>query len=519
MGLLSWFRKPQTAKPKRSGEKAFAAGWNSGFEAAKANRLTDDWQPGSLSPSSIHRMDGRLLRERARDLVINNPLAASAVAAYISNVVECGITPKLKSDDADERMAWSQSWNQWASKEADCTGMLHFYELQSLFLEEVIVAGGCLVRFVVVPRGEMRGRRNRAAIELIPEERFADDTDTFVMWKNQRKSENPISRGVEIDMATGRPVAFWVHPTHPNSTEPGFVGDPIKIPADQAHYAFFKKRIGQYRGWTLLHAAIMHLWKLGYYTDNELMASAIKSCFSAIITTEDNPDFDGLNDGDPDDTTVDAYNNKLEKLQPGIVARLRPGENVQGVGPNTPGGDATPWLMMILRSIASGSDLSYEELARDYSKGSFSSVRAAMNADRKRFRRMQRFVINHFCQPALEHWSRWAAISGQPGFPTVEEFASSGDEYMAVQWRAPGWASVNPREDAEAVAIRLANHTITRERVLAEEGEDFEDTAMQSAREADRLEDLGLSAQVSATLPSSAKQQNTQSAEDMDGNE
>lgn len=492
MGVLSRiFGGRSKPKAQANSSRLWASGYTSGFEAAKSNRLTEDWNPGTLSPAAIHRMDGRVLRERARDLALNNPLAKSGVDAYIANVIECGITPKPRFEDRGTRQQWLDAWNYWAAHEADATGIQHFYELQALFLAEVIVGGGCLVHKTVLSTEQARGRRSRAAITLIPEERFADDKDTFVTWRNRKKSENPISRGIEVDAATGRPLAYWIYPTDPNADQVIVGLDPVRIPADQCHYAFFRNRIGQLRGYTLLHAAIMWLWKLGYYTDNELMASAIKSCFSAVIKTEDGGD-DGLSDDDPDSSDVDAYGNRLEKLQPGIVSRLKPGEDIVGVGPNTPAGDSTPWLMMIQRSIAAGIDLSYEELCRDYSKGSFSSVRAACNADRKRFRKIQRFVIQHFCQPVYRHWVTWEVMAGRDGFPTRQEFTSDPEAFLRVEWRAPGWISVNPLEDAKAQDIRLNNATLTREKILADEGEDVEEVLDQVAREQDSIEQLGI---------------------------
>jgi hypothetical protein len=47
----------------------------------------------------------------------------------------------------------------------------------------------------------------------------------------------------------------------------------------------------------MLKAVIRWLWSLGYYFDNELMASAIKSCFAAAISTDaEDGDFTGLDD-------------------------------------------------------------------------------------------------------------------------------------------------------------------------------------------------------------------------------
>lgn len=471
-----------------------------GFEGARRDRLTDEWNPRSLAPSTIHRNDAAFMRARARDLVLNNPLAKSAVDSYIANVIECGITPKPLREDTDERKAWTEAWNRWGGEfgasigtsDCDITGQQHIYELMALWLEEVLVGGGCLINYVVLPRAKARDRSIPLTIELIPEERFVDDRDDFATWMNNRKSSGDVSRGVEMDPATGRPVRYWLYPAHPNEVLGGGQLDPIPIEARNAHYGFFRRRVGQNRGYTLLHAAIMWLWKLGYYTDNELMASAIRSCYAVVI--QQSPDefgeLDGLNDGDPE--LVDQDGNKLDKIQPGIVSRLTAPGKIVGVGPNTPLNDQSDWLLFIERTIAIASNLSYEELVRDFSKGTFSSTRAASNGDRKRFKPMQKFVVNHFCRPTYSRFVQWAAWSGLDRFPTLEQFAANPQEYINVRWRTPGWQSVNPWDDIRAAVLKVNEGLGTREDFIGNEGGDWEDVFEQIAKEQERKDELQL---------------------------
>ncbi len=523
LGELS--RREQRGAPqslRRSTVGAFASPFNGGFAGGKRDRLTDDWDPGALSPNTIHRAGGALLRDRARDLVLNNPLAESGVDAYIANVIECGITPKPLFPDADRRRLWLNAWNAWGgmtaagSRESDLTGQQTTYELLALWLEEIITAGGCLLRFVELPRAK---RRLPLALELIPEERFADELDTPFATTN-RKTANAVRRGVEVDTATGRPVAYWIRPYLPNDPSWDFSWEPIRVPAEQCEYAFFRRRIGQNRGHSLLCSAIMWLWKLGYYTDNELMNSAVKSCFSAMVTQGDDSDeFPTLSDDDPDGPLTDAVGNLMEKLQPGVIFRGRKGEKIEGVGPNTPGGDATPWIMLIERSIGMGMGLSYEELCRDYSQGSFSSTRASANSDRKRFRRMQRFTVNHFCNPVYRRFAAAAARAGLDGFPRPSEFLPEIDDWLAVAWQPPGWASVNPLDDAQAATVEITHGLATRAQYIANKGGDWEEVYEQLDREQARQEELGLvfagdvpATAAPGTSPGSQRQNEKQSA-------
>lgn len=481
-----------TGRPERKAnrqEQFFGAR----FDGARRDRITEDWIPGNVSPYSLHRLDAAMLRNRARDLVLNNPHAASAINAYVANVIECGIAPKPQIEDRDTRMAWQDAWEHWAANEADVTETDHFYQLQSLWLEEVLVGGGCLVHYRVLPH---TGRRRiQAALDLIPEERFIDDQDSWARWHSRQKSANPVSRGIELDPATGRRVAYLIRQQDPNASQVGVFGEPIRIPADQARYSSFtRRRAGQVRGYTALHPVIIWLWKLGYYTDNELLASAIKSCFSVVVKQQGYEDVAGFMDSEPGNVSsdTDLYGNELERIQPGVVARLQPGEDVAGVGPNVPGSDSVSWLLMIQRAIAIGAGLSYEELSRDYSQGNFSSTRAAANSDRKRFRTLQQFVIRELCRPTYQHFARWAAMAGIDGFPTVTEFAANADEWLRCKWQAPGWQSVNPREDANAAAMRLQNGSTTLEEIAGADGRDWEERLEQRARELDKANELGI---------------------------
>jgi lambda family phage portal protein len=514
-GWLSWLMPRSAPKERtpRSRTHGFLAGYSDGIQAAKRDRLTEDWQPQSLSPTSLHRADSNLLLRRARDLVENNPYAKSAVEAYVANVVGCGITPKPLLPDADQRRMWVDAWNWWGGEhqnEADLTGQQHFYELMALWLTEVIVGGGCLVRYVHLDPDQFRNQRVKLSLELIPEERFADEKDDptgFFGSLNRKKSGNVIRRGVEFDPATGRPLAYWIRPAHPSDA--GMAWEPVRVSAEDCVYSFFRTRVGQPRGFTTLKAVIRWLWSLGYYFDNELMASAIKSCFAALIKTDvEDADFMGLDDDDPCVVT-DMNGNPLEKLEPGIIGRMRGKDaDVKGIGPNTPTSEQEAWILLIERSIAVGTGLSYEGLTRDYSRGSFSSMRAGLNEDRKRYRPMQCFVVNHFCRPTYVRFVQAATQAGLVGFPRPSELTANFDEWMRVKWRKPGWQSVNPFDDARAAVLEINEGLGTREDYIAEtKGGDWEEVDEQNEREAESERRRGLNYGPPAQMDTGPSQQ------------
>jgi len=483
---------------------AYMAASSGGFQGGKLDRITEEWNPGTIGPNRAFQMDGKRLRERARDLVLNNPKARAAVDAYVANVLECGITPKPRFDDEERRKLWTSHWDRWggmsahATREADVTGKQTLYELNALWLREIIIGGGCLAHYVERP---LRGRTLPTAIELIPEERFAEE----VQWSGPNtKTANPVINGVEIEESTGRDVAYWVWSVQPNDLQFAFEREPLRLPAEECEYSYFRTQIGQYRGYSMFHAAIVWLWALGYYTDNELKNSDVKSSWAYMILTDldaSGGDWADLMDSSPESGTVDYYGNTVEKLEPQSIWRGQPGDKIQAVGPNVPGSDSLPWIELIDRSIAIGMNLSYEELCRDYSKGSFSSVRASANADRKRYRPMQKFNVNHFSNPTYRRFGAAAARVGLEGFPRPAEYMADLDHWLAVDWRPPGWESVNPKDDAAAEDLKLKNGTTTRSIVIGKTGGDWEEVDEQRQREMESEERRGLPSSTAAAVP------------------
>src|SRR4051812_2474384 len=67
-----------------------------GYDGASRGRLKDSWRTPSTSADTEVAMSARLLRDRMRDLVRNNPYAANAVSVLVSHAIGDGIVPRSK---------------------------------------------------------------------------------------------------------------------------------------------------------------------------------------------------------------------------------------------------------------------------------------------------------------------------------------------------------------------------------------------------------------------------------------
>ena len=69
-----------------------------GYDGAKTGRRTDGWITVGNDANAEIAMASTRLRNRARDLVRNNPFAAKSVITYASSMVGSGIRPRPKAD-------------------------------------------------------------------------------------------------------------------------------------------------------------------------------------------------------------------------------------------------------------------------------------------------------------------------------------------------------------------------------------------------------------------------------------
>lgn len=486
--LVGWFN-PQAAAKRVNARNVYTQLLKRGYDAAKLDRSTVAWNTSNSSPDLELSLAAATIRSRARDLVRNNAYARGILRARVRNVIGCGIIPQARiSDPQGEPLEQINQqiedlFERW-SKVADATGRLTFYEIQRLAYQEVDEAGECLIHFTTL--SDDRGRPVSLALELIDADRLADEW----MGPRVRPGENEVRRGVEVD-PLGRPVAYWIYPHHPSDVT-GAYSMPVRMPANEFIHLYRCERIGQTRGVSLFAPVVTWLKHLGYYVENELQASAVASCFSVVVKT-----LGGGSDGallaSSDTSNTDTDGNRFEYLQPGMVSRLMPGEEIETVNPGRPNASADAWINLILRSIAVGAGLSYERLARDYTQTNYSSARASDLEDRKEFRTDQDWIRSHLCEPVWQRFIESAVLEGKLPI-TSEQLIEDYDGWTSHTWQTPGWEWVDPVKEATASQLALQSNLTTLSEELGSRGRDLHDTLRQLAREKQLKEDLGLSA-------------------------
>lgn len=479
-------RAVSVISPAAAAKRAYARGiYNTvsarNYEAAKVDRRNADWRTQNRSADAEMLADADTVRARARDLVRNNAYARGIIRAAVRNIVAHGIRPQARVETADGRLneefntAAESLWDKW-QRRCDITGRLSFYELQQLVVSERWEAGECLIRFVSDITD--RSRPVPFALQLVDADLLV--SDDYSLRRAARDTGNEVRRGVEVN-AAGKPVAYWLYTSHPNDST-GRVPQAKRYDASEFIHLFRPLRIGQTRGLSEFATVVWWAKGLHRYVSNEQNAKEVSSCFTTIIKTLDGAASGGLLPPSSE-ASADANGNAFERIEPGMVARVMPGEDVTVVNPSRGETESAAWINLMLRSMGVGTGLSYERLTRDYSQTNYSSNRAGDLEDRREFRMEQNWLIEHLCKPVWEKLIAAGVESGVKGFPTADAFVAQYHHWTEHCWFPPGWEWVDPDKEQRASREAVAGDLSTLAAECGAHGDDWRDVMRQRAVE------------------------------------
>jgi capsid protein len=206
----------------------------------------------------------------------------------------------------------------------------------------------------------------------------------------------------------------------------------------------------------------MTLYDLRGYFEAELVRKRIESCLSVFVTT----DPDAVDDGTAAiglPSTVDAT--RRERLAPGIISYLRPGEDVSTAVPAS-GGGIGEFSRVQLQASAAAAGVMYEQVTGDFSGTNYSSYRAGNFDFRRMVSRHQWLTITPMLlAPVTQAFARHALISGLAPGNTLPRWSHEMPEFI----------SVDPKKDAEADALNMRMGKVRPSQLIGRTGYNFEE--------------------------------------------
>lgn len=451
--IISVF-SPSTAIRRAEARNAYNSIKHRRYEGAQINKNDQYWLTNTHDADGDILRDLPKLRERSRELIQNNPWAISVVSHLIANVVgENGHVPRCPKDNNYE--TWlKEKLEEIGEDGLDITEEQDFSELEALALWQLIESGEAFSHFVYDCNKRLKIQNYEA--------------DQVYSFRNAIDG-NEIRAGIEIQKSTGKHLSYFIN-EHPGSYSSYYkrTEEERVFRKDMLHL-FFRTRPGQTRGVPRLAPAIISLRDMKEYKDVTMVAARVAACLALIIQKDQH--YTPRKD-DNDDPVRDIY--------PGMIARLKPGENAFTINPNQPGGQFTNVMNFNSRSVAAASGSSYESVSRDYSQVNYSSGRLSKLDERKTYRIIQNFMAKHYCKRISYEIQRLRLLLGEQ------------KKFVVVKWLPPGFEWVDPIKEIEADILEVENNFTTKAAKVAERGGDYEDIIVQRAIEIQREKELGI---------------------------
>lgn len=436
------------------------------YDAAGGTNRTKNWYAQGLSANSEVGLAGAELRNRSRDLARNNPYSRKAFRVIPANVIGVGIQPSIRvARSARQEDALKTSWKEWAGKTScDWNGNKTFYAIQVLAFRAMLESGEVFIRRMV--------DKGANALGLQLQVLEADHLD-YTKDGMKLAGGGYVRQGIEFD-GRGKRTAYYLFDTHPGESVVNFKTTSTRIPADQIIHMYMEERPGQDRGVPMGVASMLRIRDFDEYEDAQLIRQKIAACFAAFITS------DAHTVTPSQAASGGGYD--LERVEPGIIERLKPGESVAfGVPPTAEG--YAEYSRKVLQGIGAGYDVTYEALTGDLSNVNFSSGRMGwIEFGRFVDQWQDLLIIPVLCERVFSWFLQFARIQG----------IVSESTQVSVSWTAPRREFVDPLKEIKALIEQVRAGFISWQEAVRMLGYDPEEIMEQLKSDADKFDEAGL---------------------------
>lgn len=295
------------------------------------------------------------------------------------------------------------------------------------------------------------------------------------------RGETFIKHGIEFNKL-GQPLRYWFRKENPNSIyADSWLGEYDIISANEIIHCFISEKIGQKRGLPQMRTAVGRLRMLGGFEDAAITNARVASAKMGFFR-----DLEGADNDEPvenEDLISDA--------EPGVFENIGQRELVSW-NPQFPDAAIEPFTKSILRSIASGLGVSYNNLANDLTSVNFSSIRQGALDEREVWKGLQEWFISAFSYPIYLAWLEYSLLAGRIAVHGKPLRADRLEKYKAVVFNGRRWGWIDPASEITAAEKAIALKVKSRSQVIREYGGDPWNVWSEIAAEEKDMESLGL---------------------------
>jgi len=490
-----------------------------GFDgASKISRELALWNPMSQSADGEMLPDKERLDARGRDMTRNDGFAHGAANTFKDSIVGgmylLNARPKLevlKEVSPAFNDAWAEEfqrvvetkWNLYAESPMcwlDASRELSFTGLVRMAISQWALGGEALATAEWIKTSD---RPYKTAIQMVDTDRLSNPQG--------RMDDRSLRGGVERDYH-GAPAAYHIRRSHPSDFDPNAYSwrrVPVRTPWGRTQVIHLKDamRPEQTRGVSDMVSVLKQMRMTSKFSDIMLQNAVVNATYAAVIESDLPPAeaFAALGEGSSQQWAEDYLTGVAEytgqsrnlHLDGAKIAHLYPGSKLKMLNAGQPGGVGTVFEESLLRKIAAGLGLSYEQFTKDFTKTNYSSARATMGETGKRMAAIKTMMADRFATTLYQLWLEEAISSGEVPLPAgvKKNFFYKGqnkDAISSCSWIGASKGQIDELKETQAAVMRINTGLSTYEDEANRLGKDWRETFEQRSREQKYAEKLGI---------------------------
>lgn len=430
-------------------------------------RLDHPWSTALVDPNGLPWPIGlRDMRDRARRLESESPLAHGILDRSDENVVGVGITVRPKTDSDEFNKEIGDLWGEWTSgKTADIRRTYSFGQLQRLAHRAKNRDGDC--GFVLIDRTEQGYRW--------PELQFIE-SDQIESPTSRPDARARMYEGVELN-AYNAPAAYWVK---------GAAGHE-RVEARDFVFMHNTCRYNVARGQSKFHGTYRLFDQLEGHIEAVVVAARIAASQAMIAKRKQPQDaLRRLGTANTVNRAVDNMPVPAKPIEAGMINFIDIDEDLVGFNPTQPHQDFQGFVTTISRFLGLKFGLTVERVLLDFHQANYSVSRSTALQEQKAAEPEQvEFDASFFARVYPWFVAKMVKLGRVATVPPPNAWA--------YEWIPQGRPLVEPSKEAPGLQKLIEIGIEAPEYLAAERGYDWKKLLATLKRNREELAEVGLS--------------------------
>lgn len=444
------------------------------FQGAQQDRMTASWSSTPVSADELVSRHQRTLVARSREQASNNDYARAFLRMVRQNVVgPVGIVMQAIVRTASGKMdnqsndALEAAWEDWGNPEnCDVTGKRSWRAIVRSAVNSAAKDGEFFVRLVTGPDAGPWG----FAVQTIDPQRCPVD-----MNEPSRGDGSFVTQGIRFNRF-GRPLGYYFQTLNESEADAYYGGKPlVYIAAEEIVHGFTEDMEGQKRGLPWMVTSLYRMRHMNGMEDAAVVNARVGAAKMGFIQWQEG--FGPQMEDEEDIPEISA--------EAGVFETLPEGAEIKEWNPQYPSGEFAPFVKHMLRGMAAGWGVPYNELAADLEGVNFSSIRQGTLDSREHWKELQGWIIETLVRRVSQAWLRYSLLAGRIVTNNGRALSPAKVDVFArsITWQGRRWDWIDPRADTASAVDRKNNFLVSPSTIIREQGRDPRDVWNETARD------------------------------------